>query len=123
MSVPERVRNHWWWRPGWRAGRPIYSWHFILPSDETIRAHAAAYQEVLSAYDVLDIVPLEWLHMTTQDVCFADEISDADRDAMVEDVRGRLRSHEPFTVTFGAPTVWTEGVVLLPEPNAPFAAV
>ncbi|HEY6738073.1 MAG TPA: hypothetical protein VI076_04430 [Actinopolymorphaceae bacterium] len=60
-------------------------------------------------------MPLEWLHMTTQDVCFADEISDADRDAMVQGVRGRLRAHEPFTVTFGAPTFWTEGVVLLPE--------
>src|SRR6266540_2104451 len=24
---PERMRDHWWWRPGWRAGRRLYTSH------------------------------------------------------------------------------------------------
>jgi hypothetical protein len=32
------VRNHWWWRPGWREGRHIYACHLILDDQPQLRA-------------------------------------------------------------------------------------
>ena len=29
-QVITTVRNHWWWRPGWRAGRHFYACHLTL---------------------------------------------------------------------------------------------
>jgi hypothetical protein len=43
------VRNHWWWRPGWREGRHIYACHLILDDQPQLRALVARYQEALKA--------------------------------------------------------------------------
>ena len=31
------VRNHWWWRPGWRTGRHFYACHLTLDDQPQLR--------------------------------------------------------------------------------------
>lgn len=118
-----RVRNHWWWRPGWQAGRLIYSWHITFSDDEPTCAHVAAYQKALEPFDYLDLVPPAWLHLTTQDVFFVDEGSDEQLGGIVEGAQSRLSSIPSFEAELNVPEVWGEGVVLRPQPAEPFVRI
>jgi hypothetical protein len=35
--LPASVRNHWWWRPGWTAGRHYYACHLTLDDQPQLR--------------------------------------------------------------------------------------
>ncbi|MGH3921873.1 MAG: 2'-5' RNA ligase family protein, partial [Pseudonocardiaceae bacterium] len=69
-----QMRDHWWWRPGWRVGRRFYTWHLTFQDQEDVHRLARVYQHRLDAPN-LDLVPLRWLHLTTQGVGFTDEVS------------------------------------------------
>jgi hypothetical protein len=43
----------------------------------------------------LDLVPGQWLHLTTQGVGFTDEVSDTDLTAITSAARTRLAAVEP----------------------------
>jgi hypothetical protein len=75
----ERMRRHWWWRPGWRPGRRLYAWHLTF-GDQTVSRGQADLRRVVGDYQArlaelpgLDLVPAEWLHLTMQSIGFADE--------------------------------------------------
>lgn len=118
-----RVRNHWWWRPGWQAGRLIYSWHITFGDDEAACAHASSYQKALEPFDYLDLVPPSWLHLTTQDVFFVDEGSDEQLGGIVEGAQSRVGQIPSFEAMLNVPEVWGEGVVVRPDPAEPFVRI
>jgi hypothetical protein len=45
----QTMRDYWWWRPGWRVGRQMYTWHFTFDGQDELHALVDAYQERLAA--------------------------------------------------------------------------
>jgi 2'-5' RNA ligase len=116
------VTSHWWWRPGWGPGRRGYAWH-INVGLEPLHDHATAYQRAISHLPQLDLIPLEWLHLTVQGVGFVDETSDEDVAAIVEATRRRLADVTPIRLTFDRPIQRPEALAIHPTPAEPLVEV
>jgi 2'-5' RNA ligase superfamily len=110
--LPERLKDHWWWRPGVRPGRGLYVWHILFENQPEVAALAQECQARLAGIPGLDPVPTPWLHMTTQIVGFADEIDDGEVAAMTEAAAKRLQRLEPVSVALGRPLFHSDAVVL-----------
>ena len=118
-QVVTTVRNHWWWRPGWRTGRHFYACHLTLDNQPQLRELVRHYQDALAHLPGLDLIPAQWLHITMQGIGFADEISAADLAAVTERLGKQLRAVEPPVATFHRPTIRSEAVLLKAEPPEP----
>src|SRR5262249_48910675 len=95
------VRNHWWWRPGWRTGRRAYTFHVVFNNGTTegtanVQRLVSDYQRALMDVDGLDHIPGEWLHLTMQGVGFVDEVSDTEVDAIIAAVGNHCSHLAPF---------------------------
>ena len=114
----ERMRDHWWWRPGWRVGRSFYTWHITFGNQPAVHQVADGYAPALDGVPTLDLIPPLWLHLTMQGVGFTDEVSRADADRIVGAVRAGCAVLAPFTVTLGPARVDAEALKLpVPPPN------
>ena len=113
------VRNHWWWRPGWRTGRHFYACHLTLDDQPQLQELVGRYQDALRNLPNLDLIPPQWLHITTQGIGFADEISPADLTDVTTAVQQRLRGLEPPVTTFRRATIRPEAVLLKADPPQP----
>ena len=113
------VRNHWWWRPGWRTGRHFYACHLTLDDQPQLWNWSGATKTPSSNLPNLDLIPPQWLHITTQGIGFADEISPADLTAVTAAVQERLRDLEPPVATFHRATILPEAVLLKANPPQP----
>ena len=112
----EEMRDHWWWRPGWRPGRRMYTWHFTFDGQTALHELIDAYQNRLAGLPGLDPIPRQWLHLTTQGIGFTDEVPDAVLDAIIQASRERLTGASPVAVTMGPGVVDPEVVRLEVEP-------
>ena len=112
----EEMRDHWWWRPGWRPGRRMYTWHFTFDRQTALHELIDAYQNRLAGLPGLDPIPRQWLHLTTQGIGFTDKVPDAELDAIIQESRERLTGVYPVTVTMGPAVVDPEVVRLEVEP-------
>src|SRR4051794_39008380 len=101
MADLERMRDHWWWRPGWRVGRSFYTWHITFTDQPAAAQLVADYAPMLAQLPQLEPVPLEWLHLTMQGIGFTDEVDRADVDRIVDAAHKRCAELEPFAVTIG----------------------
>lgn len=110
--------DHWYWRPGWRAGRKFYTWHLTFPGNNPVRTLAAFYQERI-VLPFLDRVPLDGLHLTIQGVGFTDEVSRGDIDGIVTASRWRLQNLPSFHLAFGPADADAQGVPLAVRPPGP----
>ncbi|WP_245919714.1 2'-5' RNA ligase family protein [Actinomadura mexicana] len=110
--MPERMSDHWWWLPGMRPGRRMLLWHVLLDRQPEVFDLVRRYQDKLAGVDGLDLIPAEWLHMTTQIVGFEDEISGERVEALTASAARRLAPLEPIEVEVGRPWVHSEGVAL-----------
>jgi len=119
----DQLHNHWWWRPGWHAGRHFYACHITLDDQPDLRRLAATYQGALADLDGLDLIPAEWLHMTLHGVGFVDQVSPGDADAVLRAVSEAVAGVQPPTVTFGQVVVRPEAVYLPAEPAAPLVGL
>ncbi|HET9381804.1 MAG TPA: 2'-5' RNA ligase family protein [Streptomyces sp.] len=116
----QRMRDHWWWRPGWSVGRRFYTWHLTFEGQHDLHRLAGAYRSALAPLGpALTPVPDRWLHLTMQGVAFADEITRADVEAVVEAARPRLAAVPAFGLRLGPETVDPEAVLLPAHPGAP----
>ncbi len=97
-TASERMRDHWWWRPGWRPGRRMYTWHFTFDNQAALHALVDAYQARLAGLPGIDLIPRQWLHLTTQGVGFTDEVPDTDIEAVIDAARKRLAAVPRVTV-------------------------
>lgn len=111
----DRMRNHWWWRPGWRVGRSFYTWHLTFGDAPQVHELVRQVQAELDLA-TLDQVPIEGLHLTMQGVGFTDEVDRNDIGRIVEATRSRLGQLRPFKVTLGPVDPDAEGVGLLISP-------
>ncbi len=118
----ERLREHWYWRPGWRQGRSFYTWHLTFDGQAALFDLARRLQAGLDLPG-LEPVPMEGLHLTMQGVGFADEVSREDLAAIVAAARVRCGALRPFRLTLGPVDPDAEAVALLVCPWAPVEQV
>src|ERR671916_565238 len=106
------MRDHWWWRPGWRMGRSFYTWHVTFDDQPAVHRLAADYAPVLNDLPPLDPIPARWLHLTIQGIGFTDEVNRADVDAIADTARERCAVLAPFTIALGPARVDPEALLL-----------
>jgi 2'-5' RNA ligase len=89
----------------------MFTWYVTFDDQPALRDLAAKVRERLAGLAGLDLVPGQWLHLTTQGIGFTDEVSEADLAAITGAARARLASVSPPEVTIGPARVADEGVV------------
>lgn len=117
------MANHWWWRPGWSAGRRFYTWHITFAGNDCADLHrlAADYRKALAPLPGLGLIPDQWLHLTMQGVGFIDEVQEHDVTRIVEAAQARLAAVPAFDLTFTRPLVTPEAVQWAVDPRGPNA--
>jgi 2'-5' RNA ligase len=115
----DSIRNHWWWRADWPAGRPLYVCHLTLDHQPELRELVRHYQDALAHLGNLDLIPPGSLHLTMQRIGFVDEVSPAELKGVAERIADRLRDVSAPVVTFHEPTVREEAVFLKALPAEP----
>jgi len=111
------MRDHWWWRPGWRIGRSMYTWHVTFDDQPQLHELVSAYQSALSPLSGLDLIPARWLHLTMQGIGFTDEISDREIADIADTARKRLSNQHPVSLTVGPASVDPEAVMFEVTPT------
>lgn len=122
-ETTQQMRNHWWWRPGWRVGRSFYTWHVTFDDQPAMHQLAADYAPLLDDLPTVDPIPVPWLHLTMQGIGFTDEVDRTDLDAIVATARDCCAAMAPFTVTLGPARVDPEALMLPVRPTEPVAAL
>ena len=123
MTSLEPMRDHWWWRPGWRIGRKMYTWHITFDGQDRLHELVAEYQAALNPLPGLDLIPPRWLHLTMQGVGFTDEVSAQDARAVATAARQRCFGLRPFELAFGQPIVDPESIQFALRPAEPAQAL
>ena len=75
--MPVMLEDHWAPQPGTDPGRAELMWFMRVGRNPQVTDLARTGQERLAGIPGLDLLPAEWLHMTTLIAGYADEISDA----------------------------------------------
>ncbi|MFJ6621691.1 2'-5' RNA ligase family protein [Kitasatospora sp. NPDC091335] len=122
-DTPERMANHWWWRPGWAEGRRFYTWHLTFDGARDLHRLAADYRRALADVPGLDPVPDRWLHLTMQGLGFVDEVEEDDARAIADAVGRRLAEIPAFELALGPAMVTPEALLLTVAPADPVRAV
>jgi 2'-5' RNA ligase len=112
------LRNHWKWRPDWAVDRPYLLWYLTFESQPDLVRTAQHAQARLRGLPPVDVVPLPWLHLTLDDVGFADEVAPAQVEEVVESSRSALAGWTPPPLTLGPLAPMEDAVVLLADPVA-----
>jgi 2'-5' RNA ligase len=106
------MQDHWWWRPGWEVGRRLLTFHLTFADQPDLCAAAEPYRDAVRPLGIFDDVPDRWLHLTTQDVAFLDEVAPREIDDIIDAVQARLSNLKPVTIDVRPAEVGTEGVYL-----------
>jgi hypothetical protein len=114
--LPERMADHWWWRPGCRPGRGQYVWHVLFDDQPEVREAVRHVQNRMAGLAGFDLPPEPWLHMTTHIVGFADEISRTEASDLVAAASRELAGLAPVQVRFSRIIFHPEAVVLAAQP-------
>lgn len=114
--LPPAVRNHWWWRPGWRTGRHYYACHLTLDDQPQLRELVSRYQQAIANRPGLDLIPTQWLHITMQGIGFTDEIRPDELHNLVDALNRELSRIPAPTVSFHNLTVHPEALYLKARP-------
>lgn len=109
------TRDHWYWRPGWRPGRRMYTLHLTMERAAAVRELASAARPVLSRFDRVDPVPVPWLHLTMNGLGFSDEVAGARLEAVSDEVFAFWASLKDPVLRFTRLFLSREGVMLVAE--------
>jgi 2'-5' RNA ligase len=107
----DHMRDHWWWRPGWRMGRSMYTWHVTFDDQSQLHELVSAYHSALRPLPGLDLIPARWLHLTMQGIGFTNEISDREIADIADTARKRLANQRPVSLTVGPASIDPEAVM------------
>ena len=119
IETTQAMRDHWWWRPGWRVGRSFYTWHVTFGDQPAVHQLAADYADLLGELPTLDPIPVRWLHLTVQGVGFVDEVNRDDLERIVDATRHRCAALAPFRITLGPARLDPEALLLQVHPAEP----
>jgi 2'-5' RNA ligase len=118
-----RLRDHWWWRPGWEPGSRHLQWHLTFEGQCGLHDTVRSVQDALSGVDELEPVPLPWLHLTLAGFGEATAVTEDCVRQVINAAHERLASIPRVDLEFSRVTVYAESVVLTPEPSPSLAAV
>lgn len=119
-SSPEAVEylhDHRHWRPDWTPGRSLLWWYLTFEHQPALESLTAETAPVLGALDSIDQVPLQWLHLTLQEVGYADEFSATDSTTLVAEAAGAVGDVSPLRLSLGPISTLPDGVVLRAGPT------
>jgi 2'-5' RNA ligase len=111
MAPSASFKSHWWWRPGWKLGRRMYTFFLTFDEIPEIAQRITSHYASALAVPMLDRIPPEWLHLTFQGVGFIDEVPDNEIATLVKELRQRCLSTSPLRIALERPVVAEEGVV------------
>jgi 2'-5' RNA ligase len=120
-TVPDarEMRDHWWWRPGWAPGARHLQWHLTFEGQEALARRVLDIQRTVAGIEVLEPVPVPWLHLTLVGLGNAACQSDDDVHAAITSAHRRLDGMPAMTLAFGRVVVFEESVVLAPDASQP----
>jgi len=118
-TTTDKVKDHWYWRPGWHVGARFYTWHITFGDQPEVISLANGYRDVLKQQSMLDVVPNEWLHLTMQGIGFVDEIDATEVDKIVGQARRRCANLTPMSLRIGKPHLDPESIQIAVEPAEP----
>jgi 2'-5' RNA ligase len=113
---PVQMEDHWLREPEVDPGRPQLTWLMAVGDHPQVAELARLGQERLAGLPGLDIVPREWLHVTTLIAGFRDEITPDQVDAMTSHARRVLGCTPPVRVTLGRILYHPRAVMLAVRP-------
>jgi 2'-5' RNA ligase len=113
---PEELTSHWWQRPGRTPGRELYHWHLLFHDQPAVQGLAAAAAAKLAGLPEIDPVPVQWLHLTTLIVGFADQVPAEAVGIMTAQAQSRLAGIAPIPIELRHLIYDQEAVVLAVEP-------
>lgn len=113
---PALMENHWVQEPGADPGRAQLMWFMCLGREPKAARLAALGQSRLNGLPGLDLVPPEWLHMTTLIAGYADEIAVGQIDAMTAHSRRLLAATCPVTITLSRVLYHPRAIMLAAAP-------
>jgi 2'-5' RNA ligase len=99
--LPVRMEDHWRLAPGSDPGRARLMWFMTVGNYPQVAELARLGQQRLAGLDGLDLVPRQWLHLTTLIAGYADEITPDQIRVMVDQARRLLARTPPVTITLG----------------------
>jgi 2'-5' RNA ligase len=114
--LPVHMEDHWSPVPGVDPGRARLMWLMRVGDAQQVAELARLGQARLAGLAGLDMVPREWLHMTTLIAGFADEISSGQVEAMAGQARRLLAGTPPITVILGRVLYHARAVMLAAQP-------
>lgn len=111
--------NHWDWRPEWREDRPCLLWYLTFEDQPAVLRRAQELTSSLRTSERIDVVPPEWLHLTVDDVAYADEVSPDQVESLVQATREAVSDCSLPPLELGPVCAMTSAVVLLARPRSP----
>jgi len=98
---PVLMEDHWRPEPGEDPDRARLMWFMRVGGYPALAAMAEEARKRLAGLDGLDLVPREWLHVTTLIAGFADEITGDQVQAMTDHARRALAAVARPRITLG----------------------
>ena len=114
---PVRMEDHWAPQPGVDPGRAQLMWFMCLGHDQQVTELVRLGQARLARFDGLDLVPPEWLHMTTLIAGYADQIDASQVATMTNQVRTQLAPTPPITITLSRVLYHPRAIMLAATPH------
>ena len=114
--LPTLMEDHWVLEPGADSGRAQLMWFMCLGREPQATRLAALGQERLAGLPGLDLVPPDWLHMTTLIAGHADKISASQVEAMTAHARRLLAATGPVTISLSRVLYHPRAIMLAASP-------
>jgi len=114
---PRQMEDHWSPEPGADPARTKLMWFMLLGDHDDVADLARTGQSRLAGLAGLDLVPREWLHITTLIAGFSDEITVGQVDAMADYARQRLADMPPARITLGSVLYHPRAIMLDASPH------
>ena len=115
--LPVRMEDHWALEPGQDPRRAQLIWFIRTGCYPEVAELALVGQARLAGLEGLDLVPAEWLHITTLIAGYHDEVSADSIRAMTELAQDLLADVTPITVGLGRVLYHPRAIMLAVEPR------
>jgi 2'-5' RNA ligase len=122
LPEPEQLLAHRNWRTDWTPDRTCLYWYLTFDNESELVALFDELMPGLRRVASVDVVPVDWLHLTVVEVGYVDEVDRSDVDAMVAAAES-VRDLMPLRLDLGPVTTMTDAVVLHVAPSAELLAV
>ncbi len=110
------LSSHWQWRPEWVVDRACLLWYLTFESQPDLSRRAEQVRACLGDVASVDVVPPAWLHLTLDDVGFADEVGPVQVEQVVASARASVAGWRPAPLTLGPLAPMEDSVVLTAGP-------